>query len=279
MPSFTLPQDAKPFARGLSAEVYAWEQGRILKLFLPRFPRFLVDYEAMCSAAISRCDLPVARLVERIDIDERPGLVFEHIAGPSGLEALDRQPWRLLPILHAMAQAQHRINQTKAPAEIHALHELLAHHITHQKLLSEAERDTILAGLARLPRGDSLCHADLHPGQMILSPQGPVVIDWANTARGVPAADIARSWLLLRLGPPIANPWLGAIVRFGLALVGQAFLTMRLRLAARTICKREVEAWLLPLLAARFYERVPGEEARLLRAIRRRLRHQTQPRV
>ena len=272
MPSFNLPQGAKPFARGLSAEVYAWGQGQILKLFLPRFPPVHIDYEATCSAAISRCDLPVARLIERVDIDERHGLVFERIAGPSGLETIGRQPWRLFPVLHAMAQAQHRINQTRGPAEIHALHDRLAHHIAHQKVLSEAERDAVLAGLARLPRGDSLCHADLHPGQMILSPQGPVVIDWANAARGVPAADIARSWLLLRLGPPIANPWLGAAARFGLALTGQAFLAMRLRLTAGAIRKREAEAWLLPLLAARLYERVPGEEARLLRAIRRRLR-------
>ena len=84
---------------------------------------------------------------------------------------------------------------------------------------------------------------------------------FAHGQAGVVARNIARAWT-----------GKGAAARFGLALTGQAFLAMRLRLTAGAIRKREAEAWLLPLLAARLYERVPGEEARLLRAIRRRLR-------
>lgn len=43
------------------------------------------------------------------------------------------------------------------------------------------------------PRGDGdrLLHLDLHPKNVILSSSGPIVIDWANAARGPAALDPA----------------------------------------------------------------------------------------
>src|ERR1700722_12069483 len=40
-------------------------------------------------------------------------------------------------------------------------------------------------------------HLDLHPGNVILSPGGPVVIDWRNSAEGPPDLDLAVSALIL----------------------------------------------------------------------------------
>ena len=40
-------------------------------------------------------------------------------------------------------------------------------------------------------------HLDLHPGNVILSPGGPVVIDWRNCAEGPPDLDLAVSALIL----------------------------------------------------------------------------------
>lgn len=44
--------------------------------------------------------------------------------------------------------------------------------------------------------GDRILHGDLHPLNVILSDDGPVVIDWANAARGDPAYDVADTWVL-----------------------------------------------------------------------------------
>ncbi|TMA37195.1 MAG: aminoglycoside phosphotransferase family protein, partial [Deltaproteobacteria bacterium] len=43
--------------------------------------------------------------------------------------------------------------------------------------------------LETLPDGDQLCHGDMHPGNIMLSRRGPMVIDWTNARRGHPAAD------------------------------------------------------------------------------------------
>jgi hypothetical protein len=43
----------------------------------------------------------------------------------------------------------------------------------------------------------SLLHLDLHPLNVLLSSDGPVVIDWANSRRGAPGLDLATTALTL----------------------------------------------------------------------------------
>jgi len=42
-----------------------------------------------------------------------------------------------------------------------------------------------------------LLHLDLHPMNVLLSPDGPVVIDWTNAARGPAALDAGYSYVLM----------------------------------------------------------------------------------
>ncbi|PWV50951.1 phosphotransferase [Nocardiopsis sp. L17-MgMaSL7] len=44
-----------------------------------------------------------------------------------------------------------------------------------------------------------LLHLDLHPGNVVLTPRGPVVIDWTNARDGEPDLDLAVTALLLAL--------------------------------------------------------------------------------
>lgn len=45
-----------------------------------------------------------------------------------------------------------------------------------------------------------MCHGDYHPGNIILSPRGPVVIGWITACHGNAVADVARTVLLFRIG-------------------------------------------------------------------------------
>jgi aminoglycoside phosphotransferase (APT) family kinase protein len=40
-------------------------------------------------------------------------------------------------------------------------------------------------------------HLDLHPGNVVLTPAGPVVIDWCNATDGPPALDVGMTALIL----------------------------------------------------------------------------------
>ncbi|MFD3654403.1 phosphotransferase [Streptomyces sp. NPDC058620] len=64
---------------------------------------------------------------------------------------------------------------------------------------------------------DRIIHLDLHPENVMLTPHGPMVIDWSNASEGPPALDRAMSCLILAqvsLGPTFPA---GAAVRALLA--------------------------------------------------------------
>ncbi|HEY9474597.1 MAG TPA: phosphotransferase, partial [Mycobacteriales bacterium] len=73
--------------------------------------------------------------------------------------------------------------------------------------LATEQAGQLLAGLlrrlhaipARLSADPShrVRHLDLHPDNVLLTPRGPVVIDWSNTSEGSPGLDWAASALIL----------------------------------------------------------------------------------
>ncbi|MEZ5215391.1 MAG: phosphotransferase, partial [Ilumatobacteraceae bacterium] len=59
------------------------------------------------------------------------------------------------------------------------------------------------------PTHQVVCHGDLHPRNVLLGPDGPVVVDWFDASRGSFTAEVARTSLMLELshglgGPPVS---------------------------------------------------------------------------
>jgi tRNA A-37 threonylcarbamoyl transferase component Bud32 len=107
-----------------------------------------------------------------------PDLVLERIDGPTMLEDLRRRPWRF----RAHAKTLARLHR-----ELHAM-----------------PPPDFLRG-----EGGAILHLDLHPENVMLARKRPVVIDWANAARGDPPLDVALTAVVLAgapVGPPLA--WL-----------------------------------------------------------------------
>jgi aminoglycoside phosphotransferase (APT) family kinase protein len=74
-----------------------------------------------------------------------------------------RRPWTLSRRAAELARLHHELHEIPAPPEL----------------------------------GDGrLLHFDLHPDNVLLSPSGPVVIDWAIARAGDPALDVAMTWVL-----------------------------------------------------------------------------------
>jgi aminoglycoside phosphotransferase (APT) family kinase protein len=90
-------------------------------------------------------------------------------------------------------------------------------------------------GLQAVGHGDRLLHLDLHPANVILSPDGPVVIDWTNARRGEPAFDVALTWVigatsqgLGRLGRTFISRFLAHFDRYELPRALPAAVDFRL---------------------------------------------------
>lgn len=126
-------------------------------------------------------------------LEVRPdGLVLERIQGATMLADLRRRPWRLRSSALLLA----------------SLHERL-HAIPYED--------------------GSLLHLDLHPDNVLLSPAGPVVIDWTNAGTGAPALDVALTWTILATSGGLPGR---AFARFFLAAFDREELRQALPAAA-----------------------------------------------
>ena len=64
----------------------------------------------------------------------------------------------------------------------------------------------ILTLIERLRPGDGLCHGDLHPGNVIMTADGPRLVDWTGAVRAPAAFDLACGHIVLtELAPEVVD--------------------------------------------------------------------------
>ena len=187
----------KPIAFGRTAEIYAWEDGWVLKLFHDWFPEESARYEAELARTVQAAGLPVPAAGEIVEIGDRLGLPYQRVDGPSMLEEMSAKPWTLPRYSRLLAELQIRMHDNNTITGLPSQRQRLEEKIQRAKDLSPALRAAALDALAALPEGDRLCHGDFHPGNVLMTDHGPVVIDWIDATLGSPLADLARSSVIL----------------------------------------------------------------------------------
>lgn len=184
---------------GASADVWAVDDRHVVKLFhadVNQVPMAL-EYAAGCWADAQ--GLPVARPVGRVILGERSGILFERIDGADMLKAILRRPFRMWRLVRRMARFHARMHRLPGGEALPRQIDVLRHRIVRSQA-GEAAIGAALLLMDQLPQDDRLTHGDFHPANLLLSSGGTVIIDWAQAASGVPAADVARTELLLRFG-------------------------------------------------------------------------------
>jgi aminoglycoside phosphotransferase len=84
----------KPIAVGRTAEVFSFEEGKGLKLLFPTIPQSWIDKEVDTGRYIQEAQIPVPKVYERMKWNDREGVVYERIDGPSLLNELATKPWK-----------------------------------------------------------------------------------------------------------------------------------------------------------------------------------------
>jgi len=258
----------KKVAEGREAEMFAWEDGKILRLLRPSFNPAILDAEVRALELAHRNGLPVPRPGERVSIGSRSGVVLERIDGTDLLTELGRAPWtvfrsaRMCGSVHAQMHGC-GVDDGGFPMLKKRLEGQLSSPLVPPEIAEIARKR-----LETLPDGDALCHGDFHPANVMRAPHGPVVIDWPNATRGAPEADVARTLLLLGAGEPASyTPVMRVLTKTGRSLFIWLYTGSYKR--ARPLDNAEVRKWALPVAVGRLSENIEHERARLLRRIKK----------
>lgn len=179
-------------AAGRDADIFALGEGLVLRR--ARGGRSL-RAEAEVMEYVRRQGYPVPA-VDRLS-DDGTELVMERVEGPSMATALGRRPWTLRRTGSLLGDLHRRLHEIPAPAGLRG---------------------------APVGSGTSLVHLDLHPLNVLMTPKGPVVIDWANAAVGDAALDVAITWVLMKAGEIPGGRVRAAVMGWGREAVIGGFL-------------------------------------------------------
>jgi uncharacterized protein (TIGR02172 family) len=247
-------------AEGRTAEVYAWGDRQVLKLYRSWWSRHDIEFEARTGRALYDAGIAAPQVGDIITVDGMPGLIYERIDGPSMDKVVFAEPERTAEMARIFARLHadlHKSTLPNFPSQRRRFFYNIGGRTPYR--LDEATRRRVLEILASLPDDHSLCHGDLHPANVLMSSAGPRIIDWENACTGSPLADVARSLLLLEVYPfyTEAGPGRDSILEI-LVTFRQTYLDEYIAL---TGARRDlIDAWRVPVAAARLQEGIEIEE-------------------
>lgn len=255
---------------GRTAEIFAWGNNQVVKLLLEGFERY-AEKEMLATQAAFDAGLPVPAVGELVEIEGRRGIVLERIDGPSMMDIIQERPWRIARMARLWGELHVQIHSHEAEA-LPSLRGRLESRIRDGTGLPPPMLDGVLDALDILPDGDTVCHGDFHPDNIIMSPRGPVIIDWVDASMGQAVADIARSWLLARFA--VLPVRIGTVQRWLItAMRAWSWSTYLKRYRElRPFLDKELEDWKLVIAAARLEEGIPEEREPLVAFIEAVLR-------
>ena len=253
-----------PVGFGRTAEVYAWGEGRVLKLYRAGMPETWVHHEARVSRIVAGAGLQAPAIGDEVEVAGRHGIIYERIDGPSMLDGLTRRPATFFRVARQFAGLHAAMHGCARP-ELPSQRAGLIRAISNAPELEAAARARVLSALESLPDGRSVCHGDYHPDNIIMSQRGPLVIDWMTATHGSPVADVARTVLLFRFA--VLPPGMPPAKRLMTTALRRAFLAAYLRSyrAERPCAAGDIQAWIPILAAARLVEGIAAEQEMLLR--------------
>ena len=257
---------------GRAAEVFAYGEGRVIKLLREGGSVQRLKLEAAAQRAAHAVGLPVPEVFAIERVDDRDGLVMALVEGLDGLTAVDRKPWRVWSIGRQVGRLHRDLGRSQAPPELAQLRETLRRDIASSEWIPESARPRLIALLDSLPDGPAICHQDFHPANVIESPGGPMVIDFSEAQAGDPLADFAKSLVILEAGslPPGASRSEQVLAKFGRRIMTAAYRSGYL--AAGPIDQQVLRRWRPVLVAQRLMQGIEMERVQLLRMLSRSFR-------
>jgi len=260
----------KPLAAGRTAEIYAWGEHQVLKLYHDWFPSRAIDLEARISCIVQDAGLPVPAVGDLVEVNGRRGLVYERLEGVSMFATLVARPWNIIRFGHLTAELHAAMHAVQAPPDLPTQRERLKRAIERATALPDELKRKTLAILETLPEGDRLCHGDLHPENILMTPRGPIIIDWMTATRGDPIGDVARTVLLMTVGEPPQGTLIRLLTRLMRGWMRAAYLKRYFEL--RPTGREQLNRWRGVTYAARLAEDIKGEPGQLTPVIERETR-------
>lgn len=177
---------------------------KVIKVFDSNYSKADVLNEALNAARVEETGLNIPKILEVTKIDGKWAIISEYIPGKSLSQLIKENPEKKDEYLELMVDIQMEIHKQKCPL-LNRLKDKMQRKIS-QADLDATTRYDLHTRLDAMPKHDKVCHGDLTPSNIVITPEGvPYILDWAHATQGNAAADAARSYLTFWLNGDISG--------------------------------------------------------------------------
>jgi hypothetical protein len=256
--------------QGRHSTVYGYKENQVLKMYPKGTGRQVAEDELNKTKLVKEYGVECAIAHSIVETDGRFGILIDRINGPNYLEWMLQHPTALNKLIALFVQEQHEIHMHKTP-ELPSIKDILWDKIQGCGEIPQDSKDILSRKLKKLPEGEHLCHLDYHPENIIVSLDGPLVIDWANAGKGNYLADVAMTSVLLEAGTlPIGTSRdKGTLLDNTMDRFFTNYIKEYMKMCGKP--DEELLVWRAPVAAARLAEGIPEEKEPLLRILKANL--------
>lgn len=234
-----------PIGKGAQADIYL-EDGVCYKVFRSSDRKKDAFWEATVTTIAEDAGLPIAKIHEVLNIEEKPVIKMDYIKGETLQDLMLKDMGNVQHYIDRMVKLQCAVYNTKSELPLF-LKDVLRGKINGTQKLSEPQKSTLLVKLNSLPDGKYLCHNDFHGFNIICTQDHDYIIDWASASAGCECADGCYTYMLYALYyKEIAPIYLETYCRF------------------LNIEKEKVLEWLPVIAAVRLDDNNPDDYAQLM---------------
>ncbi len=248
--------------QGNTSEIYEMNDNKVLKLFRSGLHKSIVEREYQNGIIIQSILECVPKVYEMVEVNGRHGIIYEKIQGRDMLRSMMSSMWKINTYAKELAHYHLSIHKPIID-NFYTVKEKLEEDLDSVYILSDENKEIVRKYLKQLPEGNGLCHFDFHPGNVMISKDREVILDWMTACRGDVCADVSRTCLMLKYGEVTNAPW---VIRKIFSLFQHIIYKIYIReyLTISKTSEEDINRWELPVAAARLREWISENEKKVL---------------
>jgi aminoglycoside phosphotransferase (APT) family kinase protein len=257
----------KMLAQGGQAEIYEVEDNRVLRVLRDSKDEENLKNEIEILKALKYKGLTVPEVYGFTMIGDRPASIVERIYGDTMLKHIQKNPMKMKSYAKILAKLHSELLCMREDIKLSHSRQRASYLIKLSSALNNSQKEFVYAVLEELSEGDSICHGDFHPGNILMQDNLYYLIDWFGAYKGPAIADIAHTYLLMKNTPRIPGiGWIEyKIMKTFANLLAKTYIHELYRL--QPFNWGEFSKWLVIKAAERTEHGMPMEQEKLVEYI------------
>lgn len=193
----------KRIAQGGQAEIYEIEANRVLRVLRDATDEEFLKNEIEVMKVLNQKGLTIPKVYGFVKIGDRPAAIVERIYGDTMLKYMQKHPIKMKGNAKVLARLHVELLGMREEIKLTHSKQRAKNLIKNSESLNSYQKEFVYEVLEELPEGDSICHGDFHPGNILMQNNRNYLIDWFGAYKGPGLADIAHTYLLMKNTPRI----------------------------------------------------------------------------